>query len=240
MKTVLRSSLVAVLILALLIIAISCTTAKPDISYSPASLSFTSVQGGDNPAIQAIGIWNSGGATLDWSVSDDATWLNLSPTNGSSTGGTSNVIVSVNISTLTAGSYIAMFTISAPKATNNPQTIPVTLTVVAPTLTPEATVKGMFKAMEAKNADKVGSYCTEDIREDVVSTMESSFAFIDSIKITNLKTTVASQTEDTATIDAEWDFEIKAFGETSKEHQSDSIGLVKVDGKWLISEPVTE
>jgi len=105
---------------------------------------------------------------------------------------------------------------------------------------PEATVKGMFKAMEAKNAEKVGSYCIEDIREDVVSTMEFSFALVDSIKITNLKTTVASQTEDTATIDAEWDFEIKVFGETSKEHQSDSMDLVKVDGKWLINEPVTE
>ena len=105
---------------------------------------------------------------------------------------------------------------------------------------PEATVKGMFKAMAAKNADKVGSYCTEDIREDVVSTMKVSFALIDSIKITNLKTSVASQTEDAATIDAEWDFEIKAFGETSKEHQSDSMDLVKVDGKWLINEPVTE
>lgn len=105
---------------------------------------------------------------------------------------------------------------------------------------PEATVKGMFKAMEAKDADKVGSYCTEDIREDVVSTMEFTFTLADSIKITNLKTTVASQTDDTATIDAEWDFEIEVFGETSKEHESDSIDLVKVDGKWLIDEPVTE
>ena len=105
---------------------------------------------------------------------------------------------------------------------------------------PEATVKDMFKAMAAKNADKVGSYCTEDIREDVVSTMESAFTLIDSIKITNMTTSLASQTEDTATVDAEYDFEIKAFGETSKEHQSDSIDLVKVDGKWLISEPVTE
>jgi hypothetical protein len=105
---------------------------------------------------------------------------------------------------------------------------------------PEATVQGMFKAMEAKDADKVGSYCTEDIREDVVSTMKFTFALVDSIKITNLKTIVASQTEDAATVDAEWDFEMKAFGETNKEHQSDSIDLVKVDGKWLISEPVTE
>ncbi|MCX5995948.1 MAG: nuclear transport factor 2 family protein [Chloroflexi bacterium] len=105
---------------------------------------------------------------------------------------------------------------------------------------PEATVQGMFKAMAAKNADKVGSYCTEDIREDVVSTMEASFAILDSIKITNLKTTVASQTDDTAIVDAEWDFEIKAFGETNKDHQSDTIDLVKVDGKWLINTPITE
>jgi hypothetical protein len=105
---------------------------------------------------------------------------------------------------------------------------------------PEATVQGMFKAMAAKNADKVGSYCTEDIREDVVATMEASFAILDSIKITNLKTTVASQTDDTAIVDAEWDFEIKAFGETNKDHQSDTIDLVKVDGKWLINTPITE
>ncbi len=105
---------------------------------------------------------------------------------------------------------------------------------------PEAAVQGMFKAMEAQNADKVGSYCTEDIREDVVSTMEFTFELVDSIKITNLKTTVASQTDDTAVVDAEYDFEIKAFGETSKEHQSDSIDLVKVDGKWLINTPISE
>jgi len=105
---------------------------------------------------------------------------------------------------------------------------------------PEATVKSMFNAMAAKNADKVGSYCTEDIREDVVSTMKVTFALIDSIKITNLKTTVASQTDDTAIVDAEYDLEMKAFGETNKDHHSDTIDLVKVDGKWLINTPITE
>jgi len=105
---------------------------------------------------------------------------------------------------------------------------------------PEATVKSMFNAMAAKNADKVGSYCTEDIREDVVSTMKVTFALVDSIKITNLKTTVASQTDDTAIVDAEYDLEMKAFGETNKDHQSDNIDLLKVDGKWLINTPITE
>jgi len=140
MKKFIPCIVVISLLVSLVFAGISCTKAKPTISYSPPSLSFTATQGGDNPAIQAIGIWNSGGGALSWSVSDDATWLNLSPTNGSSTGGTSNVIVSVNISALTAGSHIAMVTISAPAAANNPQTIPVTLTVVSPpTPTPAPT-----------------------------------------------------------------------------------------------------
>ena len=105
---------------------------------------------------------------------------------------------------------------------------------------PEATVKDMFNAIAAKNADKVGSYCTEDFREDTVSAMEFFFSMVDSIKITNMKTSVASQTDDTATVDMEYDMEVKVSGETEKSHESDSIYLIKMDGKWLISEPVTE
>ena len=105
---------------------------------------------------------------------------------------------------------------------------------------PEAAVKGMFNAIAAKNADKVGSYCTEDFREDTVSAMEFFFSMVDSIKITNMKTSIASQTDDTATVDMEYDMEVKVSGETEKSHESDSIDLVKVDGKWLINEPVEE
>lgn len=102
---------------------------------------------------------------------------------------------------------------------------------------PEGAVGGMFKAMEAKDAEKIGEYCIEDIREDVVGIMKLSFELIDSIKVRNLKLTVASQTENTATVDYECDYEIEAFGETEKIHDSDSIDLQKVGGKWLISEP---
>jgi hypothetical protein len=102
---------------------------------------------------------------------------------------------------------------------------------------PEDAVRGMFKAMEAKDAEKIGEYCTEDIREDVVAIMEMSFELIDSMKVRNLELTVASETENTATVDFECDYEIEAFGETETSHESDSIDLEKVDGKWLISEP---
>ena len=103
---------------------------------------------------------------------------------------------------------------------------------------PEATVRGAFKAMQAKDAEKMASYFTEDITQEMVDEMQATFDIFDSIKITNLKMTVTSQTEDAATIDAEWDFEVKAFGETNQEHQSDTIDLVKVNGKWLITEPI--
>ncbi|MEE9201573.1 MAG: hypothetical protein V3U31_00065, partial [Dehalococcoidia bacterium] len=102
------------------------------IAYNPASLSFTATQGGPSPSSRTLQVWNSGGGDLRWSVRDDAVWLSLSPISGSSTGqsDTDTVTVSVNISGLSAGSYSATITISAPGATNTPRTVPVTLTLL--------------------------------------------------------------------------------------------------------------
>lgn len=99
---------------------------SPTIGYSPASFSFTATQGGSNPQDKSLSIWNAGSGTLSWSVSDDATWLSLSPVSGTNSG---NVTVSVNITGLTAGTYYATITIAATGATNSPVNIPVTLTV---------------------------------------------------------------------------------------------------------------
>jgi len=110
--------------------------AKPTIAFSPSSFTFTAVQGGSNPATQTLEIWNSGvsGTTLNWSVSDNATWLTLSPTSGSSTGEHDNITLSVNISGMSAGSHSATITISDPNATNSPRTASVSLTITAPNL----------------------------------------------------------------------------------------------------------
>jgi hypothetical protein len=102
---------------------------EPTIAFDPSSFSFSAIEGGANPADQTLNIWNSGADTLNWSVSDDAGWLSLSPTGGSSTGEHDAVIVSVDISGMSAGHYDATITISAPGATNTPQTVPVTLDV---------------------------------------------------------------------------------------------------------------
>jgi len=98
-------------------------------TLSPSSFSFSATQGGPNPSSQTLSIQNSGGGTLNWSVSDDTAWLTLSPSSGTSTGEIDPVMVSVNIAGMNAGSYSATITISASGGTNASHTVPVSLTI---------------------------------------------------------------------------------------------------------------
>jgi hypothetical protein len=116
---------------------IGAPPAEPTIGRSPTSFAFSATEGGANPSNQTLQVWNAGGGTLNWSVSDDAVWLSLAPPSGSSTGEHDAVTVSVNISGKTAGSYNATITITATGATNTPQTVPVTLNISPP---PEPTI----------------------------------------------------------------------------------------------------
>jgi hypothetical protein len=100
----------------------------PVIGVSPASLGFTATVGGANPANQSVSINNTGAGTLNWTASDDAAWLSVSPASGTAP---STLTVSVNISGLSTGTFNGAITISAAGATNSPVTIPVTLTVNA-------------------------------------------------------------------------------------------------------------
>src|SRR6185436_16517304 len=98
----------------------------PTIGVSPTSFSFSATAGGANPANQTLNITNTGGGTLTYSLSDDATWLSLSPTSGNAP---SSSTLSVNISGLAVGTYNATITVIASGATNTPVSVPVTLTV---------------------------------------------------------------------------------------------------------------
>jgi hypothetical protein len=105
--------------------------AAPRMGWNPTTLSFNATAGGSNPTPSTLSIWNAGGGTLNWTASKTQSWLTLSPTSGSSTGtGNPNqTTVSVNISGLSAGTYNDTITISAPGASNTPQTVTVTLTL---------------------------------------------------------------------------------------------------------------
>ena len=104
----------------------SCTTTIPTIAASPTSLSFSATAGGANPASQNVSISNTGTGTLNWTVSDNATWLTLSPTSGTAPSATT---ASVNTAGLAAGTYNSTISVSGTGATNTPVSVPVTLTV---------------------------------------------------------------------------------------------------------------
>ncbi len=131
-QSALLLSLVILLTSSIMACAEPTPPSLPIITAGPASLDFSAQQSGANPASQTLSLWNSGTGTLTWSATDSADWLILSPTSGSSAGETANIVLSVDISGMNAGTHAALITISAPGAANTPQTVVVNLTINPP------------------------------------------------------------------------------------------------------------
>ena len=117
----------------------------PTIGVSPSSLSFSATVGGNNPANQTISLTNVGAGTLNWTASDNAAWLTVTPASGTAP---STLTASVNITSLAVGTYNGSITISATGASNTPLSVPVTLTVAAAG-NPELIVNGGFEGSSA-------------------------------------------------------------------------------------------
>jgi N,N-dimethylformamidase beta subunit-like, C-terminal/Domain of unknown function (DUF4082)/Concanavalin A-like lectin/glucanases superfamily/Fibronectin type III domain/Viral BACON domain/Bacterial Ig domain len=104
--------------------------APPSLSVTPASLAFTATAGGSDPAAKTLSVSNTGGGSMDWTASESATWLSLSPASGTNTG---TITVTPSITGLAAGTYTTDVTVAATGASGSPKTITVTLTVNPPT-----------------------------------------------------------------------------------------------------------
>ena len=95
--------------------------ASPVISLNKSSLDF-----GTTANSKTFTISNSGGGTLNWSVTDNRAWMSVSPTSGQNSG---TVTVTVSRSGLSAGTYTGTITVSDANATNSPRTVSVTMQV---------------------------------------------------------------------------------------------------------------
>lgn len=103
----------------------------PTLAVSPSALAFTADQG-TNPPEQSFTVTNTGGGTLAWSASDDASWLALSSTSGSlGPGQSQTVTVTVTGASLSPGQYSGAITVTDPNAGNSPQTVAVSVTIEA-------------------------------------------------------------------------------------------------------------
>ncbi len=105
---------------------------EPFIGFSPLSVDFVSIKGEQNPEAQTLFIRNDGTGTINWEIIKDCNWLNVSITDGQSSGEVNRVVLSADISRLEGGIYTSDLIIFADEAMNNPQKIKVTLEVKTP------------------------------------------------------------------------------------------------------------
>jgi hypothetical protein len=106
---------------------------RPVIWLDLFKLSFTAYKNGPNPHAQTIQIKNSGQETLDYTLSSDSEWINISPASGSSSGQITEHTVTIDKSGLKAQkeAYTASITVVSSQAYNNPQNIEVSLNLSA-------------------------------------------------------------------------------------------------------------
>ncbi len=103
-------------------------SSTPSIALSRSTMN-SDCEFGATAASQTFVISNGQGGTLNYTVSDDQTWLSCTPTTGSVTTGTSVISVNYATSGLAAGSYSATITVTDPAASTTTKTIAVSLTI---------------------------------------------------------------------------------------------------------------
>ena len=105
---------------------------------------------------------------------------------------------------------------------------------------PKDTVRQMFDATEAGDWQKAASYMT-GVMEQPEWLIEQQQSIIESVDINNLKLSVMSESENDATLKAEYDIEIRGavFSDfTIEQHNTQTVKLVRVEDRWLITEIV--
>jgi hypothetical protein len=112
-------------------LTVTASTSGGTINLSPTGLAFSGTVGGTNPVAQAFSLTNTGGGTLSWTLSDNATWLQLNTASGTTMTETDTISASVTTSGLAAGTYNGIITVTASGASNSPRQIPVSLTLSA-------------------------------------------------------------------------------------------------------------
>ncbi len=102
------------------------------LACTPAAIARTAPQGG-SVGPEAFQVWSVDGS-LNYTVSNTATWLSVAPTTGSTSGGHISHTLTYATATLPAGVHLATIQITSADAANSPLTITVAVMITAGTV----------------------------------------------------------------------------------------------------------
>ena len=109
----------------------------------------------------------------------------------------------------------------------------------APTPTPaplpEDTVQLYLSTLGALDANGVSRCFTSALSAGIKQDVENFRSQVQMARISNSEITVVSKTQSKATVEADYDMEITAFGQMQSQHITEQLKLDKVGDEWLIS-----
>ena len=111
------------------IIAFNTEVPGPTLARTPATLNFAGEADGPAAPTQTISVTNVGSGTVNFTVSDDAPWLSVTPTSGTAP---QTLTVTADPGALSAGNYDGVITITSAGSAGSPQTVAVDFEVAAP------------------------------------------------------------------------------------------------------------
>lgn len=102
------------------------------------------------------------------------------------------------------------------------------------TSSPEDTVRKYLESMDNGDIDKSFSYILIDEEDrESLEEMKSQFEGA-SIEISNIKTTLISESSDEAVVKVSYIMHMEWMRESEKSGAEETVNLVKIDGKWLM------
>jgi len=104
----------------------------------------------------------------------------------------------------------------------------------APASTPEGTVRNFLNALQALDVNGMAACCIGDALEEVRDMGQPPPGA--TIRISNIRLDVVSQSDTNAEIDAQYNVWASAYGETYEDRIYETYYLVKFDGRWYIEE----
>jgi hypothetical protein len=113
-------------------VSLTVVSPPPSIAANPPIMNFTANIGQAAPPAQTLAVLNGGAGSFSYTISEDASWLSVTPSSGLTNG---TVSVAVNPSGLTPGSYSGHVILAATGIANSPLSVPVTLQVLSQDMT---------------------------------------------------------------------------------------------------------